>query len=306
MTGEARLQGKDQRALPPDPNPRKPGFEMPPGACDTHFHIFGLPHIFPFAETRRYTPTPAPLEHYLMMQDAVGLTRGVVVQPTAHGVDNAVTLDAIARSGGRLKGVANIDATLGDEILEELKAGGICGARFNLMSDRAGSTEDIVRELPRLERLGWSLDLHVDIEHMVAHADFIRGLPVPVVIDHMARPDPAAGVDQPNMGLLLDLIADQRFWVKISGADKMSADRRAHVEDGLPYMDVTPFARAVIGAIPERVIWGSDWPHSNIFTPGHIANDGDMLDLLAEYAPDEAVRNRILVDNPARLYGFRD
>ncbi len=300
------MDPKDRRALPPDPNPRPPHFDMPAGACDSHFHIFGLPHVFPFAGTRRYTPTPAPLEHYLMMQDAVGLSRGVVVQPTAHGVDNSVTLDAIRRGRGRLKGVANIDATVDDETLDQLKAGGICGARFNLMSDRTGSTEDIVRELPRLERLGWSLDLHLDIAHLVAHADFIRALPVTVVIDHMARPDPAAGIDQPDMAILLELIAERKFWVKLSGADKMSAERRAHVEDGLPYMDVVPFARAIIEAIPDRVIWGSDWPHSNIFTPGHIANDGDMLDLLAEYAPDETVRNRILVDNPARLYGFGD
>jgi predicted TIM-barrel fold metal-dependent hydrolase len=301
-------QMPDQRlvCLPPDPNPRPPGYTLPAGACDTHFHVFGPPHKFPFSEARRYTPPAAPFEHYQHMQRITGLSRGVVVQPTAHGVDNSAILDAIARADGRLRGVINMDAGFTDDDLERLHAGGIRGARFSLMSDRAGSKESIAAAIPRLARMGWSLDLHIEPEHLIAEADFVRAIPVPVVIDHIGRIDPADGLDQPAMVVVLELLEDARFWVKISGADKLSGDRRAHVEKGLPFTDFIPYARAVIAAAPDRVIWGTDWPHSNIFEAGCIAGDGDLLDLLAEYAPDEAVRNRILVDNPARLYGFED
>ncbi len=291
-------------AMPPDPNPRKPGYKLPAQACDSHFHVFGPPDLFPYAATRRYTPPAAPLEHYRMMADCVGLSRGVVVQPTAHGIDNAAVLDAVARSEGRLRGVANMDRTTTDTELERMRASGICGVRYSLMSDRAGANDDIAAAIPRIAALGWSLDLHVEPAHLLAQEDFIRKIPVPVVIDHIARMVPADGLGQPAMELLLDLLKDQRFWVKLSCADKISGDRRAVVDDGLPYGDVIPFARAVIDAAPDRVLWGSDWPHANNFAPGCIPNDGDLLDLLAQFAPIEAVRNRILVDNPARLYGF--
>lgn len=290
--------------MPPDPNPRKPGYALPPDSCDSHFHVFGPPDRFPFAATRRYTPPAAPFEHYLMMREAVGLSRGVVVQPSAHGVDNTAILDAVARSAGSLLGVANIDHTTTDEELERMQAGGIRGVRFSLMSDRPGATDNIAHAIPRIAPLGWSLDLHVEPEHLLSQEAFIRNIPVPVVIDHLARVRPADGLGQPAMRLLLDLCRDDRFWFKLACPDKISANPNAVVGDGLPFADVIPYARAVIEAAPDRIIWGTDWPHANNFAPGCIPNDGDLLDLLAEFAPVEAVRNRILVDNPARLYGF--
>ncbi len=290
--------------MPPDPNPKKPGYALPANACDCHFHVFGPPHRFPLAATRRYTPPAAPIEHYFMMQKAVGLSRGIVVQPTAHGIDNSAVLDAVAQGGGRLLGVANIDRSTSDEELARLQAGGIRGVRFSLMSDRAGATDDIAAAIPRIAPLGWSLDLHVEPAHLLAHEGFIRDIPAPVVIDHIGRVRPADGLDQPAMRLLLDLARDDNFWIKISCPDKISDVPEAVVDCGLPYADVTPFAQAAIDVAPDRILWGSDWPHANNFSPGRIPNDGDLLDLLAEFAPDEAVRNRILVDNPARLYGF--
>jgi 2-pyrone-4,6-dicarboxylate lactonase len=291
-------------ALPFDPNPRKPRLALPPGACDTHFHVFGPPNLFPFAPTRRYEPPAAPIEHYFAMQKATGLERGVVVQPSAHGLDPAAMLDAIARGGGRLKGVANIDASTSDAELERLAAAGVVGARFSLMSDRPGDRAAIEAALPRLKRLGWSLDLHIEGEHLVAEERFIRGLPVPTVIDHMARPEPSHGLDQAAFRLLLDLARDDRFWIKISALDKLTEEPTANPPDGIPFKDTIPFARAVIDVAPSRVLWGSDWPHGNTFVQGTVPNDGALLDLLAEIAPEHSTRCRILVDNPARLYGF--
>ena len=291
-------------ALPPDPNTRPPGWTLPAGACDTHFHVFGPPDRFPYAATRRYEPPAAPIEHYWNVQKITGLARGVVVQPTVHGTDHAAILDAIARSDGRLLGVACIDQDTTDADLAALKAAGIRAARFSLMSDRAGSAKAMAREVDRIARLDWSLVLHIEPRFLLAHEDFIRGLPVATVIDHMARIDPGEGLDQPAFGLLLDLLADVRFWTKICGVDKISARPQAHVADGPPFADVVPFAKAVIEAAPDRVIWGSDWPHGNTFAPGRTPNEGDLLDLLGVIAPADEARRRILVDNPDRLYGF--
>ncbi|MGE0627826.1 MAG: amidohydrolase [Hyphomicrobiaceae bacterium] len=291
-------------ALPFDPNPRAPSWRLPAGACDTHFHVFGPPNLFPYAENRRYEPPAGPIEHYFAMQKAVGLERGVVVQPTAHGTDNSALLDAIARSDGRLKGVANIDETMSDAELEKLKAGGIVGARFSLMSDRPGTRRAIEAAVPRLMALGWSLDLHIEPEHLVENAAFVKSLPLTTVIDHMARPHVAEGSGQPAFRLLLDLLGEGRFWTKLSAPEKLSAEKAPSPPDGVPYKDVVPFGRAVIAAAPSRIIWGSDWPHGNTFEMGTIPNDGALLDFLAACAQDEEARRRVLVDNPAQLYGF--
>lgn len=291
-------------SLPFDPNPRPPCTPLPPGACDTHFHVFGPPNLFPFAATRRYEPPAAPIEYYHAMQRVTGLERGVVVQPSAHGLDPAAMLDAIARSDGRLKGVVNIDARTSDAELDRLKAAGVVGARFSLMSDRPGDRAAIELAIPRLQRLGWSLDLHIEAEHLLANEAFIRALPITTVIDHMGRPEPSHGLHQPAFRLVLDLARDPRFWIKVSALDKLSDTPLANVPDGIPFRDTIPFAKAVIAAAPDRVLWGSDWPHGNTFQSGTVPNEGSLLDLLAEIAPDQFARQRILVDNPARLYGF--
>jgi len=291
-------------SLPPDPNTRAPRWTVPKGACDTHAHIFGPPHLFPYCDRRRYTPPAAPVEHYRNMQSITGLSRAVFVTPTAHGYDNRVILDAIAKKGNSARGIANIDSSFDAKALQALAEGGIRGARFHLMKDRPGSEEHLSEHLPVLQSLGWVLDLHVDPVDLIAHERFIRAIPTVTVIDHMARVRGSDGLRQPAFTLLLDLIKDDRFWVKICSFDKISAVPQAHVEGRLPFMDMVPFAQAVIAAAPGRVIWGTDWPHGNTFTPGRTPNEGDLLDLLAEIAPDSAVRERILVDNPARLFGF--
>jgi 2-pyrone-4,6-dicarboxylate lactonase len=293
--------------MPPDPNPRRPSFTPPPGSCDTHFHIFGPPEEFPFAATRQYTPPAAPLEHYLKTMEVVGLTRGVVVQPSVHGLDNSVTLNAISQSGGRFLGVGRIDDQTSKDELRRLRDGGIRGVRFNLLNRPQGNVKLAVfdRAVERAAEFGWSVDLHIDPKNLLEQEKRLRALPCAVVIDHIARVDPADGIAQPAFQLLLDLLKDNKFWVKVTGADKL-CKTSVHAYFGLPFVDVVPFARAVIAAAPERVIWGTDWPHSNNFAPGKTPNDGDLMDLLALFAPDESMRNKILVENPAALYGFSD
>jgi predicted TIM-barrel fold metal-dependent hydrolase len=291
--------------MPPDPNTRKPKMTPPPGACDTHFHIFGPPEEFPFAPTRQYTPPAAPLEHYLKMTDVIGVSRGVVVQPSVHGLDNSVTLAAIANSGGRFLGIGRIDDKISNGQLQSLIDGGIRGVRFNLLNRPQGNVNlDVFdRAVERAAEFALSVDLHIDPKNLLEHEKRLRALPCATVIDHIARVNPAEGLEQPAFQLLLELLKDRKFWVKITGADKL-CKTSVHCYFGLPFVDVIPFAHAVIAAAPERVIWGTDWPHSNNFAPGKTPNDGDLMDLLALFAPEESLRRKILVDNPAALYGF--
>ena len=291
--------------MPPDPNTRKPRFTPPPNSCDTHFHVFGPPELFPFLSTHEYTPPAAPLEHYLKMAAVIGMERAVVVQPSVHGLDNSATLDAIAKSGGRFRGVARIDDKTPKAELQKLHGGGIRGVRFNLLDRPQGNVKlDVLdRCVEHIAEFGWSVDLHIDTKNLLEQERRIRALPIPVVIDHIARIKPVEGLNQPAFQLLLDLMKSKKVWVKVSGADKI-CNTKVHSYFGLPFVEAIPFARAVIAAAPDRVIWGTDWPHSNNFAPGHTPNDGDLVDLLAEFALDETTRRKILVDNPAALYGF--
>lgn len=281
----------------PDPNTRTPGFRAPPKACDAHCHVFGPAARFPFAANRSYTPPDAPFENFQKLQSVLGLERAVIVQATCHGTDNAATLDAIARSNGRYRGVAIVDNSFADRDFEALHAGGMRGVRFSFARHLSGppdfSRVKCVAE--RIKSLGWHLVLYLEAPDVVENAGVIRSFGMPVVIDHMGRVKTKDGVDQPAFRLLLDLVRGEDFWVKICGAERISSA-------GPPYTDAIPFAQALVEAAPDRVLWGTDWPHPNI--EGVMPNDGDLMNLLARAVPDERVRNRILVDNPARLYGF--
>ncbi|HEX5022904.1 MAG TPA: amidohydrolase family protein, partial [Candidatus Binatia bacterium] len=189
--------------------------------------------------------------------------------------------------------------------LKRLHDGGIRGVRFNLLDRPRGNVQLDVLDgcVDHIVDFGWSVDLHIDMKHLIEQEHRIRNMPVPVIIDHIARVKPAEGLNQPGFQLLLELAKLPHVWVKVSGADKI-CNTQVHSYFGLPFIEVIPYARAVIAAAPDRVIWGTDWPHSNNFTPGHTPNDGDLVDLLAEFAPDEHTRKKILVDNPSALYGF--
>jgi predicted TIM-barrel fold metal-dependent hydrolase len=282
----------------PDPNTKKPNFVAPPKACDAHCHIFGPAAQFPFAEGRSYSPPDSGFDKFQKLQKTLGLERAVIVQATCHGTDNAVTLDAIARSGGRYRGVALVDETFSDDDYRKLDEGGIRGIRFSF-ARHIGAAPDFSKVLPIVKRvapLGWHVVLYMEAVDIVENVKTLESMPAPVVIDHMGRVKARDGVGQEAFQLLLGLLREKDdFWIKICGAERISSA-------GPPYTDAVPFAQACIAAAPDRVLWGTDWPHPNI--EGHMPNDGDLMNLLALYAPDEAVRNRILVDNPARLYGF--
>lgn len=293
------MERKFRVNLPPDPNPRRPRFTPPKGTCDTHFHVFGPPHLFPFVEQRIYTPPAAPIEHFLMMADIVGIERGILVVPNVHGFDHAMLFDALEKADGRLRGMIRANPALSQADFRALHGRGVRGIRFNAVAELRGGfdTANFQAIIGRVESLGWPVDLHIDPELLVEHADLFRRVQTPLVIDHFGRIDPAAGLEQPAFKVLLDLLGEGNVWVKISGADRF-------VERGAQYQDMVPYARALIARAPERIIWGTDWPHSNIFEPGYTPNDGMLMDLMADFAPDEATRDRILSDNPARLFWF--
>ncbi len=279
---------------PPDPNPVKPSYAMPIGACDAHCHVFGPAAKFPYAPGRAYTPPDAPVEALRRLHAHLGISRAVIVHASCHGTDMRVTLDAIASSNGSYRGVAVVGSGVTDAELERLHAGGIRGVRFNFVSHLGGAPDLALFDsmLGRVGELGWHIVLHLDAENIVTYADRIRRISVPFVIDHMGRVKADQGLDQKPFRLLLDLMHNELAWVKVSGAERISSGVR-------PFRDAIPFAAALIEAAPDRVLWGSDWPHPNVKV---MPNDGETVDLFAEFCKDKALRRKILVDNPTRLY----
>lgn len=284
--------------FPPDPNPKKPRLVAPPGSWDTHFHVWA-PHLFPFAEKRRYTPPAAPIEHYLKVAKAIGLERGVIVQPSVHANKTDVVVDAIAKSNGRLLGMIIAKPTLSFEEAKTLHAAGVRGVRFNARSGHGNRFDRSLFDhvLGVVRPLGWILDLQIDDGAIVELADMVRGSPLPVIIDTFGHIDARKGRGQPALLTLLNLIEATDTYVKIHGANRFLAW-------GVPYDLIVGFARAFIERAPHRVLWGTDWPHSEVLEPNQMPNDGDLIDMLLDYAPDEGVRKKILVDNPKRLFEF--
>ena len=275
-----------------------PRYPAPPGACDAHCHVFGPADRFPYAPDRAYTPPDAPYEGLVELHRILGIERAVIVHASCHGSDMRVTLDGIARSGGRMRGVAVVDPGVTDAELAALDAGGIRGVRFNFVKHLGGMPDMAFfeRVLAQVEPLGWHVVLHLDAEDVVELAPRIARIRVPFVIDHMGRVKAKNGLEQAPFRQLLELMRNPLAWVKICGAERVSSA-------GAPFRDAVPFARALVEVAPDRVLWGTDWPHPNI--AGDMPNDGDLVDLLAEAVEDEAVRRRVLVDNPTRLYWAR-
>lgn len=282
----------------PHPNPHPPrAFTPPPRACDSHCHIFGPGGRFPYSADRTYTPPDSGLEDFERLQDRLRLSRAVFVQASCHGVDNSAMVDAIVRGRGKYAGVAMVDESFTDADIAALHEVGVRGTRFNFVAHLGGAPELAVywRIVERVAKFGWHIVLHFDAKDLTSYAGLLDAMPTPFVVDHMARVDAKKGVDQEPFRQLLSLMTDERCWVKISGAERLTADGAP------PYDDVTPYAQALIAAAPDRILWGTDWPHPNV---RHMPDDGDLLDQLAAFAPDPVTRDRILVDNPARLYDF--
>jgi len=278
----------------PDPNPVKPGYVPPPGACDAHCHIFGPAAKFPYAPERRYTPPDSPKEKLRALHEHLGLSRAVLVQASCHGEDNRAMLDAIAWSGGAWRGVAMVGDDATEDELQALHEGGVRGVRFNFVRHLGGAPDPRVfeRALATITPLGWHIVLHFDAEDIESHAEMFGNLRVPFVIDHMGRVSAEHGLGQRPFVMLLELMRNPLAWVKISGPERISVA-------GKPFRDAVPFAAALVRAAPDRVLWGTDFPHPNVKV---MPNDGELVDLFAEIVPDSGLRKRILVDNPARLY----
>jgi predicted TIM-barrel fold metal-dependent hydrolase len=281
----------------PDTRTSVPNFAVPAGTCDAHCHVFGPSSLFPYAPDRTYTPADAPKERLAALHATLGIERAVIVQASCHGTDNRAMLDAIASSGGRYRGIAIVDASHTVVDFGALHDGGIRGVRFNFVKHLGGSPEMTVfhRVVERIQALGWHLVVHLDAADIAALADVLRSLPVPFIIDHMGRIDARAGLEQGPFRALLKLAELETCWIKVSGSERVSSS-------GPPFLDAVPFARAIVDAAPDRVLWGTDWPHPNVGR--HLPNDGALMDLVPLIAPDTDLRRKLLVDNPARLYGF--
>lgn len=285
--------------MAPDRDTKTPAYKPPPGACDAHCHIFGPGAVYPYAPDRSYTPPDAPLARFKELQATLGLTRAVLVNASCHGTDNTVVLDAIAQSGGSYRGVANVGGAIDDAELARLNDGGIRGIRFNFVQHLGGTPDmDVFHEIvERIVPFGWHVVLHFDAADLLDFGDMLRSLPVPFIIDHMGRVPTRDGLDQEPFEILLDTARMENCWVKICGAERISSA-------GPPFTDAAPFAQAVLEVAPDRTLWGTDWPHPNI--KRHMPNDGDLVDLIPLFMPDAALRQKVLVDNPHRLYGFSD
>lgn len=274
---------------------RKPAFVLPRSACDTHVHIWGPFDRFPVAKGAPYTPPERTRDDLVALHEKLGVDRAVIVQTTVYKSDNRAMLDGIARSGGRWRGVALIDEHFTDADFLSLHEGGVRGVRFGFVK-HLGGVPDLAlvrRTAARIAPMGWHLVLHLDAGNIPEFLDFFGEFSLPVVVDHMGRVPVRDGLDQPPFRILLDLLKRPNWWVKVSGAERIS-------ETGPPFADAIPFAQRLIAAAPDRVLWGTDWPHPNVrWDP----DEADLVDLLPSFAGAAAL-HKVLVDNPARLYGF--
>lgn len=282
-------------------------FEVPAGACDCHVHVFGPAARYPLDPARAYTPGDASVEELLALHDALGLGRVVIVHPSPYGADNRCTLDAARRLGDRARAVAVIDEGTGEAALRAMHADGVRGVRVNLETagehDPAAARALLERAAARVAPLGWHVQVYTNLGVIAALHDALLALPVPLVVDHFGRARAAEGPGQEGFGALLSLLRAGRATVKISAPHRISDQPGA--------ADAGPLARALFEANPDGVVWGTDWPHPGgarrdpaAIEPFNPVDDGAALNRLADWFPDPAARRRILVENPARLYGF--
>ena len=283
--------------LPFHPNPSKPAYRPPPGAVDAHCHVFGPEARFPFAPERKYTPCDAGKERLWALRDHLGLSRNVIVQATCHGADNRALVDALADAGDLARGVATVRRDVSADELQRLHEAGVRGVRFNFVKRLVDKLphKDLVEIAERVAPLGWHVVIYFEAAELPEIRDLVTALPTVVVVDHMGRPDVTQPVDGDAFQGFVRLLAEhENFWTKVSCPERLS-------QGGPPdYADVVPFARHLVERFPDRVLWGTDWPHPNM--KSHMPDDGRLVDFLPRIARTEALRQALLVDNPMRLY----
>jgi len=280
-----------------DPSPSAPTYVPPPGAVDAHCHVFGPGEEFPYAPERKYTPVDAGKDELWRLRDFLGFDRNVVVQATCHGADNAAMVDALRHSDGRARGVATIRPTVTDDELHELHDAGVRGVRFNFVKRLVDPKPDAYYRalVERIAPLRWHVVVYFEAADLAERWNLFTSFGVPVVVDHMGRPDVSKAVDGEEFGQFLRFMdSSHDVWSKVSCPERLSLE-------GPPYYaDVRPFARTVVERYPDRVLWGTDWPHPNMTS--HMPDDGHLVDVIPHIAPTAQLQQALLVDNPTRLY----
>lgn len=287
--------------LPFHSSPSKPQFELPLGSIDTHCHVFGPGNEFPYAPERKYTPVDAGKDDLWALRDHLGIERSVIVQATCHGTDNRALCDAIAHSGGRARGVASVASDIGDDELSALHDSGIRGVRFNFVRRLAdpGPLQDYQNLATRLQSLNWHIVIYFEAQDLGQYRDFFSALPVPVVVDHMGRPDLAKDPDGDEFASFIRFMDEnENAYCKVTCPDRLS------IVGPPTYEDFIPFARKIVECFPDRVLWGTDWPHPNL--KSHMPDDGHLVDMIPRIATTSALQMKLLVENPQRLYWPND
>ena len=285
--------------MPPDPNTKVPKFKAPPKSCDAHCHIFGPRDLFPYHPNSTYEPPDAGKDRLKQLHDILGIDRAVIVQASCHGPDNRAMIDAIASSGGAYRGVCIANKEFTDNNFQELHEGGVRGVRFNFVTHLGGTPDlDVMKRiLNQVKPLGWHLVIHVNAEDIIKFEDFFSQFDMQIIVDHMGRVPCDQGTQQQAFQILKEFMHRENWWVKVCGSERIS-------REGPPFHDAIPFAKELITIAPDRILWGTDFPHPNISR--WMPNDGDLVDLVPLFAENEALQKKVLVDNPARLYGFED
>jgi len=289
-------------------NPSKPQFKLPPGSVDAHCHVFGPGAEFPFAPERKYTPCDASKAQLVALRDHLGFERNVIVQATCHGADNRAMANACRASGGKARGVATVKRSVTDVELQDLHAAGVRGVRFNFVKRLVDFTpkDELLEIAGRIQALGWHVVIYFEAQDLPELWDFFTALPTTVVVDHMGRPDVSKPLDGPEFALFLKFMREhENVWSKVSCPERLSLSGPPALNGeraaGLPsYRDVVPFARTVVETFPDRVLWGTDWPHPNL--KGHMPDDGLLVDFIPHIAVTAELQRKLLVDNPRRLY----
>ncbi len=293
--------------LPFCPNPSTPRLKVPSGAVDAHCHVFGPGDEFPYAPQRKYTPCDASKQQLFALRDHLGFERNVIVQATCHGSDNRALVDALRHSDGRARGVATVKRSITDRELESLHEAGVRGTRFNFVKRLVDFTPQAeLKEIAhRIAPLGWHVVVYFEAADLPELWDFFATLPTDVVVDHMGRPDVTQPVDGAQFELFVRFMREHpNVWSKLSCPERLSvAGPPAYDGERHAYRDVVPFARRLLQTFPERVLWGTDWPHPNL--KDHMPDDGLLVDWIGDIATTEAERAQLLVANPNRLYWRR-
>ncbi len=286
------------------PSPSTPRFRVPPGSVDAHCHVFGPGAQFPYAPERKYTPCDASKEQLYALRDTLGFARNVIVQATCHGADNRALVDAMRHSGGRARGVATVRRSVSDEELRALHEAGVRGVRFNFVKRLVDFTprDELIEIAHRIAPLGWHVVVYFEAADLPELWDFFTALPTTVVVDHMGRPDVTKPVDGPEFERFVRLMREhENVWSKVSCPERLSVSGPPALDgERNAYRDVVPFARRLVETFPERVLWGTDWPHPNL--KDHMPDDGLLVDFIPHVAVTPELQHKLLVDNPMRLY----